>query len=315
MIEDFFLRLKSSKGFLFLFLFYAGASQLAQTLLFTIVAYIVAAADKSGTEFGNTVNEIAVQYQFFTYSMAAIFTAFVLWKADRALYRMNFFWNEPHKPVWQLSRASKMELLRGCASGFIALFVYLALFLLSGKGTFLGIYLTSTLGTPAFPLFFLNFFCLGALLLLEEYLIRHKWISALGTTFSPITTAFLISFSSTIIKLIQFELTTIDLVNIFLLNLLLTFYTLRSQKCHRGVGFLLSLVWLIHCFAGLPLWENESPSFFIFKSLDRQHELLFGGANGPFAGLALFTVLLVFFVASFLNWEAGQPLKKFHRKS
>jgi len=315
MIEEIFTRLKTTKGFLFLFLFYAGASQLAQTLLYTIVAYLVAATNKSGTEFGNTVNEIAVQYQFFTYSLAAISTAFILWKADQSLYRSDFFWNEPHKPFWQLSRASKMELVRGLSSGLIALIVYLSLFLISGKGTFLGVYITSTLGTPAFPLFFLNFICLGSLLLLEEYLVRHKWLLALGNTYRPLTTVIIISLASTTIKSIQFELTSLDLVNIFILNLLLTFYTLRSQKCHRGIGFLLSLVWLIHCFAGLPLWENESPSFFIFKSLDRQHELLFGGANGPFAGLALFTVLVVFFVASFLNWEAAQPEKKIQRKS
>lgn len=314
MIEDFLERLKLSKSFLLLFLFYAGVSQLGQTLLYTIVAYIVAAADKSGTEFGNTVNEIAVQYQFFTYSCAASLAAFIIWKADKALYREDHFWNESFKPFWQLSRASKLELFRGYSSGIIALLVYLVLFILSGKGTFLGVYITSTLGTPAFPLFFLNFFSLGILLFLEEFLVRHKWLKALDGIYRPLETVFIIGTAATLIKMIQFELSTIEIINIFLMNLVLTFYTMRSQKCHRGIGFLMALVLLLHCLAGLPLWENESPSFFIFKPMDRQHEILFGGASGPFGGLALFTVMVVFLVASYLNWKAVQPVKKYPRR-
>lgn len=283
--------------------FYLGATQIAHTLLYTIVAYLVSAAEKTGTDFGNTVNEIAGQYHFFSFALAALLMALTTWKGDRALYRHDQFWNENHQPVWQLNRLTKEELLRGLSSGAIAAGVYLLLFTVSGQGSFLGVYITSTFGTPVFPLFFLDFAALCTLLFCEEYIFRHKILKRLLIQLPPGMAITLTAAAYLLVKYLQFELGLMDMMNLALMNVALGYFYLKSGKAHRGIGFLLMLLGFLHSVAGLPLWDNESPSFFLFKSAQRNHEVLFGGGAGPFGGLALSSIFLVFTIGCALSWK------------
>ncbi|RZA09531.1 MAG: hypothetical protein EOP11_01380 [Proteobacteria bacterium] len=295
------------RGAFFVLFFYLLATQLSHTLLYTVVAYIVSAAEKKGTDFGNTVNEIAGQYHFFAYAMAALLMAITTWRGDRALYRSDVFWNEPHKPAWQLDRNAKGELWGGAGSGLMAAGIFLPLFYFSGRGNFLGVYLTSTFGTPVFPLFFLDILSLGTLLFCEEYIFRHKILRLLSMELPPLAAMLLTGAAHILVKWLQFELTTLDLLSLALFNLALGFFYLRVQKPHRGIGFALALTFMLHPVAGLPLWENESPSFFLFKSNSRGEDLLFGGVAGPFAGWGLASILLVFAVRAFYGWWKRQP--------
>lgn len=285
-----------------LLLAYGLATQLAHTLLYTIVAYLVSAADKRGTEFGNTVNEIAGQYHFVAFSLSALLVAFTTWRADRALYRFEPFWNAPHKPFWRLDRTTKEELVRGLSSALVVAITYLGLFTLSGHGSFLGIYLTSTFGTPIFPLFFVNIAALGTMLFAEEYLFRHKIQRPLLTRLPPIATVFTAAALQLLVKHWQFELVGMDYLNLGLVYLALGFFYLRSEKSHRGLSFLLGLTFFLHPIAGLPLWGNESPSFFLFKPIAAVPDLLFGG-GAPLASLALSSVLCVFVGRSWYAWR------------
>jgi membrane protease YdiL (CAAX protease family) len=282
---------------------YLVATMVAHTLLYTIVAYLVSAADKQGSEFGNTVNEIAGQYHFLAYSLAALLVSVTVWTADRALYRFDTFWNSAHKPLWQLDRFTKEELVRGVSSGLVGAVVFLALLLASRRGSFLGVYLTSTLGTPVFPLFFVDILALLTLLFCEEFLFRHKIQRQLLAALPPGLAVTITGALHVGLKAVQFELTGMDFLNLCLLNLALAFFYLRSDKCHRGLGFVLTLAFFLHPIAGLPLWGNESPSFFLFKSAGHEADLLFGGAAGPFASFALASVLCVLAARAAYAWR------------
>lgn len=310
MNESLWRRSRHLRSAVLILVIYLGATQVAHTLLYTIVAYIVSAADKTGTDFGNTVNEIAGQYHFFSFALAALLMTLTTWKGDRALYRHDDFWNETHKPVWQLNRISKQELFRGISSGAIAAGIYLLLFTASGQGSFLGIYITSTFGTPVFPLFFLDLAALCTLLFCEEYIFRHKILRLLLQQMAPGSAIALTTAAYMLVKYLQFELSSMDFVNLALMNLGMSYFFLKSGKAHRGIGFLVILLVFLHSIAGLSLWGIESPSFFLFKPIQRTPELLFGGGLGPFSGLALSSIFLVFAIGSAFSWKQEKEAKR-----
>lgn len=299
--------LRSSVLILFVYL---ALTLVAHTMLYTIVAYLVSVANKTGTDFGNTVNEIAGQYNFFAFSLAATLMAVTTWRGDRALYRHGTFWNEHYKPVWQLDRVTKEELVRGIASGLIAALLYLLLFVVSGQGSFLGVYITSTFGTPVLPLFFVDLAALGTLIFCEEYLFRYKVLGQLITELHPATAVLLTTAFYVSVKYLQFDLAAMDIFNLVLMNLALGYFFVKSGKAHRGIGLCLALLCSLHSGAGMPLWGNESPSFFLFKSEPRSTEALFGGAHGPFRGLALSTIFLVFTLSSVLSWRKKEEARR-----
>lgn len=288
-----------------LMFFYLVVAELAQTLLFTIVTYIVAATGKLGVEFGNTVNEIADQYRLFSYAVGMGLVAVTLWLGDKALYRHSPFWNDPKKPAWQLDRHTKEELIRGATSGFLAALVYLVIFTVSRQVSFLGTLITSSVGTPVFPLFFLDTVSLLVLVVSDEFLFRHKLLRGLLAHAGPNAAVLITSALYVAGKHLQFTLAPVDYLNLLCLNIALGFFYLKSGKCHRGLGFLVLLLGTLHPLAGLPLWAQESPSFFLFKESHRATPILSGGVTGPLGGLGLFSILLVFTIAANYAWKRG----------
>ena len=75
----------------------------------------------------------------------------------------------------------------------------------------------------------------------------------------------------------------------------------RSRQ--RGLGFLLAFLCVLHNFAGLLLWGNESPSFFLFKAAPRSSPMLSGGSNGPLGGAGVLGILGLFALGGYLTWK------------
>jgi hypothetical protein len=294
--------------------FYMAASQLALTLLYTIVAYFVSLARKTGTDFGNTVNEIASQYIVLSLATAATLLTLTIWQADKALYRHVAFWNDLYKPLWQLDRSRKDEFWRGLSSGTLGACTFLLFFTLSGQLNYLGIYITSTLGTPIFPLFFVNLLALALLLVCEEYIFRHKILRNLLVLLPPGAAVAVTTALHILVRHLQFQLEPVDYLSLTALNLTLGFFFVKSGKCHRSLGFIVAFLCLLHNMGGLALWGNESPSFFLFKAAPHSIPLLSGGSAGPLAGLGLFVVILIFTLGAYLTWrrelEARRHLKR-----
>ena len=292
------------------FAFYVIVSLIAHTLLNTIVSYIVSLSQKTGTDFSNTVNEIADQYLMLSYALGALLLSLTLWQADRALYRSVPFWNDLRKPFWQLDRARKEELLRGLSSGTLAALVYLVFFAISGQLSYLGVLFTSMIGTPSFPLFFMDIASLLALLVCEEFLFRHKILRGLLTLMPESAAIVLMSALHILARHWQFHLELFDYINLACLNLVLGYFYVKSGKCHRGLGFLAAMLLLLHNVGGLALWGYESPSFFQFKVGPRSSPLVTGGTNGPLSGLGLFGILAIFALGSFLTWKRELEAKR-----
>ncbi len=290
---------------------YVILSQLSHTLLDTIVAYMVSLSSKTGPEFSNTVNEISSQYVFFARAIGALLLTLTLLQADRALYRHLPFWNDGHRRFWQLDRIRKEELFRGLSSGLLAALVFLVFFTAAGHISYLGVYITSTMGTPIFPLFFLDLASLATLLICEEYLFRHRILRTLLQELSPNSAIVLSSVLHTLVRHFQFQLVLFDYVNLFCLNMALGYFFVKSGKCQRGLGFLLALLCVLHNFAGLLLWGNESPSFFLFKAAPKSAPILSGGINGPLGGAGIFGILILFAFGSYLTWKREKDARSF----
>ena len=286
-----------------LFLVYALGCLLAHTLLNTIVSYIVSLSQKTGTDFSNTVNEIADQYLMLSYALAALLITLTIWQADRALYRAVPFWNEQRKGFapWSLDRGRKEELLRGLSSGGIVAAVYLLFFSIAGWINYLGLVITSSFGTPVFPLFFTDFAALVTLLVCEEYLFRHRILRALLAYLPAGSAVALTAALHILVRHWQFHLGAIDYLNLACLNLLIGYFYVKSGKPHRGLGFLVAMLCLLHNIGGLPLWGYEAPSFFLFKAFSRTAGLVTGGASGPLGGLGLFGLLAIFCLGTFFT--------------
>jgi hypothetical protein len=299
-----------AKPVIFPLVAYAAVSQLAHTFLYTIVAYMVSLSDKKGPEFSNTINEISSQYLLFATALAASALTFTLWQADRALYRVIPFWNDAHRPLWQLDRIRKEELLRGLSSGALAAFIYLIFFTAAGQLGYLGVYITSMIGTPIFPLFFLDFVSLVTLVVCEEYLFRHKILRSLLAGLPPSAAITITACLQIFVRELQFQLDAFDYVNLFLLNLALGFFFVKSGKCQRGLGFMLSFLCLLHNFGGLLLWGNESPSFFLFKP-DARSSPLITGTSGALGGAGVSLILVLLAIGSYFTWKRERDVKRF----
>lgn len=303
MSSPFWPRLRALRPAVAPFFFFVLVSQLAHTLLNTIVSYLVSLSQKTGTDFSNTVNEIADQYFVLSLALAALLLVLTMWRADRALYRQLPFWNDLHKPFWQLDRSRKEELMRGLSSGALAALVYLVFFSISGQIGYLGVYITSTIGTPIFPLFFTDLAAIITLLVCEEFLFRQKILRSLLAVMPASSAIAITSGLHILARQWQFHLEAFDYLNLACLNLVLGYFYVKSGKIHRGLGFLVALVCLLHNFGGLPLWGYESPSIFLFKAVPRASALVSGGQAGPLAGLGLFGILAIFALGSFLTWK------------
>ena len=288
---------------IFLFLVYALGCLLAHTLLNTIVSYIVSLSQKTGTDFSNTVNEIADQYLMLSYALAAALITLTVWQADRALYRAAPFWNEQRKGFapWNLDRSRKEELFRGLSSGCIVAAVYLVFFTIAGRINYLGLVITSSFGTPVFPLFFTDLAALVTLLVCEEYIFRHRILRALLAHLPAGSAVALTAALHILVRHWQFHLEPLDYLNLACLNLVIGYFYVKSGKPHRGLGFLVAMLCLLHNIGGLPLWGYEAPSFFLFKAFARTSGLVTGGASGPLGGLGLFGLLAIFCLGTFFT--------------
>jgi len=294
------------KAILLIPLFYVFLSKIFHTLLLTITTSSVLIAGDTNQDLSTVVNEIASQYIIASYALAAFLAALTIWLGDKALYTHTYYWTSEQKKIWQLERNNRREFYRGLSSGSIAAIILASILLLTNQISFLGLYITSALSSPVFPIFIINFLSVIILLASEEFLFRHKLLTLLNSNSSNTVAILLCSAFYIIIKFFQFSLTTLDIINLFLLNLMLCFFYLKNKKAHRGLAFLLAFICLLHPIAGLPLWEQTNPSFFLMKHTAKSSILMTGGAEGPMASLSITSIFALLCLASYYSWKREQ---------
>jgi membrane protease YdiL (CAAX protease family) len=291
------------KSVILTFIAYAIAVEAAHLLLITTVTSFVLLAGRNGLELSNVVNEISSQYTFLAYALAALLVALTLFFTDRALYRKTAFWTSESKKAWHLERQSKQEFFRGASTGLLTIAILLVLLHAANQISFLGVFITSTFGTPVFPLFLVDTLALIVIIFSEEYIFRQKIMRSLQLHMSNAHANVLTSLLYILLKLLQFELEWIDVLNLFLLNLILGFFSFKSGRFHRGLGFLLVFFVGIHLFAGMPLWQHISPSVFLFKHVSKASVYLSGGDAGPMASVGMLSILIFLAISSYLSWK------------
>ncbi len=304
-MREFFFRYRS---ILLIFVAYAAASKVAHTLLYTLVSSWVLMTSQDQGSFSDLVNEIASQFVFVAYAAAALLLALTVWLGDKALYSHRPFWNLQSRAAWQLDRNTKSEFGNGLGSGFLLAVALLVILLAGSYVNYLGVFLTSTVGTPVFPLFFSDLVALVVFVVCEEFLFRHKILPRILEFRGPHEAAWISSLLYVGLKHFQFQLTLLDWVNLMLLNLTLGYYYLKSGKAHRGLGLSAALYGTLHALGGLPLWNQVSPSLFLFKHNMKASDLMSGGAAGPMASLAMTLFLLIALVTGYRRWRRDNPV-------
>lgn len=296
-------RLWRFRGPAFLCLAYYLAGKIAHTLLLTIVTSFILIAYKDNPDLSNLVNEIADQYTLIAYALAALLVAGTVHLADKALYRSRFFWNEEKRPPWQLDHNSQQELFRGLSSALLVVTVLVVILFANNQVNFLGIFITSAVGTPVFPLFLSNTLCLLLLLASEEFIFRHKILYYLQRELSPVHAIVISALAATLLRSSQFDLTAMDKASLFLLNAALGVMYVRRSRAHRGLAFVVVFFTLLHPLAGFPLWGHNAPSFFLFKHTSKAAPLLTGGEAGPLASIGMLSLFVLLLAGSYARWR------------
>ncbi len=300
--------LQNHRRILLLIIFYAAVSKLAHTLLFTIVSGWVLLTSHGGEHVSDTINEVASQFIFVAAAGGALLVSLSVWLGDKALYVHRPFWNAAGRPVWQLERSAKLEFTRGLMTGTLIAVVLLSALTAAGHVNYLGVFLTSTVGTPTFPLFFSDLISLITFVACEEYIFRHRMLPDLLRSLGPHAAVLITTLFYLAIKYMQFPLTGIDIINIVLVNFTLGYFYLKSEKPHRGLALWASLTAALHSIAGLPLWGQTSPSLFLFKHSTKASDLLTGGISGPMASVGMTCILVIIFFGAYFSWRSDNPV-------
>lgn len=285
-------------------LFYLCVAKLAHTLLITGVTSYVLLTAKNGTDLPNTVNEISSQFVFFSYALGALLVSLTLWFGNRALYGKSSFWNEGKKKFWELSREIKTNLSRGAGSALLIVLLLVLLLLATGDILYLGLYITSAIGTAVFPLYLMDVLSLVTFIFCEEYIFRYRLLGGLQQILPPTYAVAGASLAYVLIKWIQFDLTAIDILNLLLLNATLGVFYLRTGRVHRGLSFVLVFYGVLHSFLGLPLFSQQGSSFLLLKHNAQTGSAWLTGADaGPLGGLAMTSLLLLLFAGALWSWR------------
>lgn len=285
-------------------IFYLLVSWFCFILLFTIVTSAVLMQQGESGQVNQVINDISVQYLFVAYAIGALFTLFVCWMGDRAFARQTPFWISSGW-FWELEPVSIREFWRGAGSGILLPAIAIALLTSAGQINFLGTFITSGTSSPIFFLFLLNALSLAVMVLCEEYIFRHKILGTLTTRISPLKSVIFTSIGYVAVKYYQFSLAPVDYVTLFLASASASFYFLRSGRIFRSLGFLGTLYGVIHFVCGLNLWGHSTAGLFLFTDAKSASALVTGGLDGPLAGTAMLSLMLITTIVAYLSWKKG----------
>lgn len=287
---------------LLIVLVYLVISEFSFIALITVVTSVVV-TNTAGQEQLNQINEITDQYIFVTYALAAL-TLFLLGRAgDKALGRKISFWPRSGQFIWSLDPVAKSQILRGIGSGILIPLIVVTLLVFSGQLQFHGTFVLSDLSSPIFLLFLANVSSIFVLVISEEYIFRHKVLRALSHEFNPVASVIVTSLAYVLIKTFQFKLSPEDHVSLFIINIALGFYFLRTGRVFRGLTFLTSLYAMIHLVCGLPLWGQKGAGLFLITDSAVAFRSVTGGGLGPLSGVALIALLLLVAGTSVVLWR------------
>lgn len=182
-------------------------------------------------------------------------------------------------------------------SGFVLAAVYLAGGLLTHHLSWLGIYMSFDEVAVSMVSMVVLSTALFFLITVEEYVLRQALEPELERHVSRRATLCISTVCFLGIKILQFDVAPLQLLNLALLNMNLSLIA-RNEKSHLASAIFSSAFLIsVHAFFGLPLFGQDMPGIFLIRTSteDSLNTLLSGGTAGPENGLVLTVLLVVFY--------------------
>ena len=134
----------------------------------------------------------------------------------------------------------------------------------------------------------------------EEFLFRYKLVNYLKNQIPPWIGAQWITLAYCGIKLLQFDLSGMQFMTLYLLSLNLTYRSYRTGFFEQGAGYWAASLIAIQPLASLPLFGSDFSGILIVKPSE-QWSFLTGGLEGPTAGFIIQLLLLIDLLRSMLR--------------
>ncbi len=194
-------------------------------------------------------------------------------------------------------------------SGALILF-----FILVGAYRYLGYFIQFS----AVPLDVVNvifrMLALAVLAYTEEFLFRFKVVSYFKDQIPSWLSAQLIAFLYCGIKLLQFDLSFMHLLTLYLLSLVLFYRSEETGTFERGAGYWAGCLIVLQPLASLPIFGNEFSGTLMIKTNSQLTftglKVFTGGEGGPLASLAFQALLLLDLLRSILTRRQTQILSE-----
>lgn len=281
-----------------LILFYAilllGAKAVSMTLVSHV--YLRASNAPSSMDLLQKVDELVQANQVLTYGVCSLLLALAL-HFLHPLSTTNWKHILPHGWITAKLRPS-------AARASVFAIAWIASAALSQNLSYLGVYinideiLVSIMTTVAFVGAFFS------MSIVEEFVLRKKIEVNVEHYYGKAVAILASSACLLVIKSIQFELTWLSILNVILLNVLLSQFSRSGPHTHlhthdavRSGNFLAVLLVFWHILFGLPLFDQDMPGIFLLRTNSETtvSEWISGGTQGPEGSLVL-TVLIVVYL-------------------
>lgn len=198
-------------------------------------------------------------------------------------------------------------------------------FLVSGVYRYLGFTLQFDDASLALAGILIRVAALGLMAYCEEFLFRQRIFAHLKGRFPVWAAAVLVAFVYCGVKALQFDLSIMHLMTLFLLSLSLSARQHEDGDFMRGAGFIAGLLIVLHPLFSLPVFGNDFPGLLLIKFQplvssqpggDTATRLFTGGIGGPLSGFGLQIILgLDLARAIWLRKKTSFPLKQRWLKS
>lgn len=187
--------------------------------------------------------------------------------------------------------------------------------LVSGFYQYIGFFIQTEEALVASMIILFRFASLASLIFFEEWIFRRYLLDELSRSLWFSVAAIIVPFIYCLIKAIQFDLGTMQLITLFLVSHFLCLRTRRFGGWVYGAGFFIGMLTLFHPVMGLPVLGKEFAGLFQFKSQAIWNPFpiyLTGGAAGPLASFALQSFFAVYIaVFWFKEWRSNRTASLF----
>lgn len=282
---------------------YALWVEIFKLFVLTIITYVITANASHPTKFDEITETFGSSEMYLSGLSALIFVLL--------MRGLNPLTSTTGQEIFSWSRLEK-KFLHGFLNGTLLAILVVFAFLVSGLDRYYGFYSQFDEASSALVGVIFKTAAILVLVYCEEFIFRHKLLRQFrrykGGPSGDFLAAGFTAILYALIKRIQFDLGTMQMITVFLLGLTLALRSFADQTFERGAGFLAALLIVFQPLLSLPVLGSEYPGIVLVKyqgNTTNFIRMMSGGAGGPFAGIAFQLVLVWDIVRGVLNYRKG----------